>query len=114
MVNYRKNCSEPWFSIINLGLKPVEGRLNKGDFAKLQVGDTITFFNEDFNYREFTVKVTKLTYYKTFEAYLRKETLKKCLPGIKTIKDGLSVYYKYFTKEQEEKFGVVCISVELL
>ena len=28
--------------------------------------------------------------------------------------DGLSVYYKYFTKEEEKKFGVVAIRLELV
>ena len=33
---YEKNLSEPWFSLIKLGLKTVEGRLNKGDFKELK------------------------------------------------------------------------------
>ena len=31
-----------------------------------------------------------------------------------TIEHGLSVYYKYYKKEDEEKFGVVAIRLELL
>ena len=33
---YTKNLSEPWFTLIKLGLKKCEGRLNKGDFAKMK------------------------------------------------------------------------------
>jgi ASC-1-like (ASCH) protein len=114
MVNYIKNLSEPWFTLISLGLKTCEGRLNKGDFYKMQVGDTITFTNDDFNHREVSVRITKLTKYKTFESYLKKEKLKYCLPGIKTMKDGLSVYFKYFTKEKEAQYGIVAIHMELI
>lgn len=36
---YQKNLSEPWFSLIKLKIKTVEGRLNKGDFAIINIGD---------------------------------------------------------------------------
>ena len=64
-----------------LGLKTVEGRLNKGSFKELKVGDIITFYNDDAICREFNVKITKVTTHNNFETYLRKETLNKCLPG---------------------------------
>ena len=32
---YNKHLSEPWFSLIQLGLKTCEGILNKGDFLHL-------------------------------------------------------------------------------
>ena len=41
MTTYKKHLSEPWFSLIKLKLKTVEGRLNKGDFSKMLVGDNI-------------------------------------------------------------------------
>lgn len=113
-MHYKKHLSEPWFTLVSLGLKTAEGRLCKGDFSRLAIGDTITWFNDDFNHRECTVKITKINKYSGFEQYLRKETLKKCLPGMKTMKDGLSVYYKYFTKEQEKSMGVVAIHMELI
>jgi ASC-1-like (ASCH) protein len=66
------HLSEPWFTLISLGLKKVEGRLNKGKF---------------------------------------KEELQNCLPGISNMDTGLSVYYKYYTKEDEKKFGIVAIQL---
>ena len=34
-----KKLSEPWFSLIKLKIKKVEGRLNKGDFANMNIAD---------------------------------------------------------------------------
>ena len=31
-----------------------------------------------------------------------------------TLEHGLSVYFKYFTKEEETEFGVVAIRLELI
>ena len=33
-MNYKKHLSEPWFTLLKLGLKTVEARLNKGDLVK--------------------------------------------------------------------------------
>ena len=110
---YSEHLSEPWFSLISLGLKTVEGRLNKGRFQEMQVGDIVEFHNEDFLERKILTKVTGKAEYTTFTEYLETEGLGKCLPGIPSLDHGLSVYYKYFTKEKEEEFGVVAIRFEL-
>jgi ASC-1-like (ASCH) protein len=43
MTTYTKHLSEPWFSLIKIGSKKCEGRLNKGDFSKMKKGDYILF-----------------------------------------------------------------------
>lgn len=111
---YIENVSEPWFSLISLGLKTVEGRKNKGRFKEMNVNDVIEWTNNDFKPRSVLTKITKKKEYNTFKEYLETEGLNKCLPGIPNIEHGLSVYFKYFTKEDEEQFGVVAIGLELI
>jgi ASC-1-like (ASCH) protein len=113
MSSYKKTLSEPWFSLIKLGIKKVEGRLNKGDFKEMKIGDSVTFTNNDFKEREFTIQVVKKTEYKSFDEYLSKEGLETTLPGIDTIEEGLSVYYKYFSKEDEKTYGVIAVSFKI-
>jgi ASC-1-like (ASCH) protein len=110
MTKYRKNLSEPWFLLIKLGLKRVEGRLNKGDFSLMKKNDYIIFENNDFGFlRSFRVKIKSIRYYNSFEDYLRKETLEKCLPGIESITDGINIYYKYYSQDDEKKYKIVAI-----
>ena len=112
-LEYTKNLSEPWFSLIKLGLKKVEGRLIKGDFENIQKNDRILFNNNELGFtREFLVKITSIKIYKTFMEYLDKEQLNKCLPGIDTIEEGLLVYHKYFSEADEEKYGIVAIRMK--
>lgn len=111
---YVENVSEPWFSLILLGLKTVEGRKNKGRFKEMQVGDIIEWTNNDFAPRSVLTKIIRKKSYDTFEEYLKFEGLDKCLPGISNMKDGLSVYFKYFTKNDEIEFGVIAIELELI
>jgi len=107
MTTYQKKLSEPWFSLIKLGIKTVEGRLNDGDFEKMKVGDHYLFTNNDLGFeRKFKIEIKKISYYENFKIYLETETLEKCLPGIENIKDGLEVYYKYYKKRDELKYKI--------
>jgi ASC-1-like (ASCH) protein len=99
-----KNVKEPWFSLIKLGLKTVEGRLNKGEFTNMNIKDLFIFTNNDFGFvRTYMKEIKNISYYDTFQTYLETETLEKCLPGIYNIDDGLKIYYNYYTKEDELK-----------
>lgn len=111
---YKKHLSEPWFTLIKLGLKTCEGRLNKGDFENMEINDTILLFNDDFGFmRNIKIKIIKKNHYKTFETYLKKETLKNCLPGTKSIKEGVNIYRKYYSQQDEKNYGVVAILFEI-
>ena len=111
---YNVSVSEPWFSLILLGLKTVEGRKNRGLFAQMKVGDIVEWTNDSIIPRSVQTRITGKAVYPTFREYLETEGLDKCLPGISEMNDGLSVYYKYFTKEEEKEFGVVAIRLELI
>lgn len=110
---YEKHLSEPWFSLIKIGKKTVEGRLNI-DWAKdVKVGDMIQWSNSDFKFeRTFRTVVKGKRIYESFDMFLRHEGLENALPGIDAIDDGVKVYRKYYTEEMEKNIGVVAISIE--
>uniref|UniRef100_A0A6C0EA10 ASCH domain-containing protein n=1 Tax=viral metagenome TaxID=1070528 RepID=A0A6C0EA10_9ZZZZ len=105
------NVSEPWFSFIKKGRKKIEGRLNKGSFANLKVGEKIKFVNKD---ESCLVKIINIVKYDTFKDYLMLEGLKRTLPNVKTLDEGVNVYYQYYTKEQEKEFGILAIYIKLI
>ena len=111
---YKKHLSEPWFSLIKLGHKTIEGRLNKGDFLQMNVGDVIEFENNDFGLNRLckTIIIRK-TQYSSFKEFLEKEGLQKCLPSIDSIQDGVKIYYNYFSKQDEELYGIISIEINL-
>lgn len=111
---YSVSVSEPWFSLILLGLKTVEGRKNRGLFAQMKVGDIVEWTNDSIIPRSVQTRIIGKAVYPTFREYLETEGLDKCLPGINDMNNGLSIYYKYFTKEEEKEFGVVAIHLELV
>lgn len=110
---YNKSVSEPWFSLIKTGLKTVEGRLNKGDFAQMKKGDEIVFSNDSFGYNRYCkVRIVSTKRYRSFHEYLSTEGLNKCLPGVDNINEGENIYHKYYSPEDAQRFHILAITVE--
>lgn len=99
------NISEPWYGYVVSGKKRIEGRLYKGKFASLAVGDTLCV-NEVSQF-----KVAALRLYPSFRAMLSKEGIANVLPGVTSIKAGSAVYRAFYTEADEQQYGVVAIEV---
>lgn len=112
--DYVENVSEPWYSFISMGLKVVEGRKDKGKFHNMKVGELIEWQNYDFAPRHVLTRIVYKKRYTTFKDYLELEGMDRCLPGMTTLNHGLSVYYKYYTPEDEATYGVMAITLELI
>jgi ASC-1-like (ASCH) protein/superfamily II DNA or RNA helicase len=106
---YTIHVSEPWFGYIKSGEKTIEGRKNKGDFKKMEIGDIVKWIRGD---DSTLTKIIGKRSYSTFKEYLEAEGLDKCLPGIKTIEDGVAIYYKYYTPKDEAEYGALAIEIE--
>ena len=58
--------------------------------------------------------------YKTVEDYLKRETLKKALPCVKTIKEGVQIYNLWTSEKEREKlrkkygYGFMGIGIEFV
>lgn len=99
------NVQEPYFSSILSGEKTVEGRLNKGKFLDLQAGDILKINNE------VEYKVLEKNIYTNFREMIEKEGLSNVIPDKKTVEDALAIYRKFYTEEDELKYGVVGIKI---
>jgi len=110
----KKHLSQPWFDYIKSGEKTIEGRLNKDFWSNINIDDIIIWYNDDNNcYNSFKTRIIKKNIYKSFSDYLENEDLNKCLPNINNINDGLNIYYQYYNKDDENKYGIVALYLEL-
>ncbi len=103
------NVQEPYLSFILNGQKTVEGRLNKGKFKDLKVGDVLLIGPEE---KRFLIERT--TVYKSFRDMIEKEGIENVIPDKDNIDDAEAVYYKFYTKEQEKEFGVLSIKIKFI
>ena len=102
------NIGEPWCTAMKTGRKTVEGRLNKGKFAKLKRGDVLVVSSS------FLVVIKDIRKYDSFVKYLTQEGLRNTLPGVSSIDKGVSVYREFYSEAAEKEHGVLAIRVEVI
>lgn len=105
------HCDDPWFSYLRQGIKTVEGRKSTHSYKKIQAGDQINFSNGT---QSFTAEVVEIREYPSIEEYFEDVTLEKALPGIKTIAEGLDIYYQWSSEEKIKQYGFLGIFVKPL
>ncbi len=101
------NIQEPYYSFILNGKKTIEGRLNKGKFASINIGDSIELKPEKIRFLIVEKKI-----YKNFKEMMKIEGVKNVIPDKNSLDEAVNVYYKFYTKEDEQTFGVVAIRIK--
>lgn len=108
MTIFNIHCEDPWFTYIRQGIKLVEGRKNTHSYKKIKAGDQINFSNGQ---ESFIANVTEIREYDSLEKYFEDVSLEKALPGIKSIEEGLNIYYQWSTEEKIRQYGFLGIFI---
>jgi ASC-1-like (ASCH) protein len=111
MATHYIDCSEPWFSLVKEGKKPVEGRKNSETWSELKVGDTLIFRCKE---KTFPTTITGINLYTgedPLKEFLETETLSRALPGKKTLEEGAAVYLQWSKLDEIKKMGFLGIQV---
>lgn len=101
-----------WSLLIEKGIKKYEGRVNDEKRQSWKKGDWLTIHCQGPVDKELRCKIVDLKYYKNFgKAW---EDLKDLLVPAKDSEHAINVYSKYFSEEMIEKYGIVCIGIEMI
>jgi len=102
------NVQQPWFNYICARVKTVEGRLNRGSWKNLVEGETVIFSNED-DKIESTIKRILLfeDFGKAYDYYGD-----KLIPN-STREDVISIYNQFYSNQDIQTYGVICIELLL-
>ena len=114
-VKYVKHVANPvespWLDWIAEGRKTYEGRLRKGDWTKVDVGDHIRFEDGD---KLTVVEVIEIISYTSFGvAFNDLGASLVPIPDI-TREDVVNLYRKYFSDEDVRRYGVVAVGVRVV
>lgn len=109
-----------YFNLILSGQKTVEGRIAREKYCALKPGDWIRFMTEESGsdpsrktLREFDAKVVGLGRFASFSEMLSFYGLRHCLPGIRTLEEGVSIYHGFPAYEDDAKrLGTIGIEIE--
>lgn len=113
MKTYHNHRAEPYFTFLKNGQKTIEGRIKKGKYCFIESGDGIEVSNEN-ETDSVNVKVKRVTDYHSIEQMLNTEDFKKVLPDAESIEQGVGLYRKFYSSDQEAEFGVIAIEVGLV
>lgn len=105
------HCEDPWFSLLQTGIKQVEGRKGSPKYRAIQVSDVIVFQCDD---RQFHAKVRCIDSFTSLDDYLNKVTVQKALPGIESIEEARRIYLQWSTLEEIDKHGFLGIWIDLI
>jgi len=108
---YQNHRREPYFTFLKNGQKTIEGRIKKGWYELIKPGDHIIVHNEE-ETDSVEVLVKDVRTYISIKEMLEQENIKNILPDVETVEQGIGVYQKFYTKEQQKEFGVIAIEVE--
>ena len=97
------------YNLVNNNIKDIEIRINDEKRRKLKIGDIITIINRG-NNDAFKVKITNLEYFSSFNDCINNYDLKRLYNDKITSDEFLDLLYKFYTKEDEIKYGVIAIT----
>ena len=109
MAVYKMNLSEPHFTNVKKKIKNVEIRLYDEKRKNLKKDDYIIFIKRENNSKTFKRRIKDIRIFYSFEKAIKHAKLKNCLPGIKTYKEGINLYYSFPNYKNLEKNGVIAI-----
>lgn len=108
---HEMKLQERYFNYILNGTKKIELRLNDEKRSLLKLNDVIKFKNEVTN-ETFEVKVVGLLRYNSFNDLFDDFDIEVLADKEMTKKELLDVLEQFYTKEKQEKYGVLGIKIQ--
>ena len=100
------------FDIVKAGRKDIEVRINDEKRRQLKVGDILVFLKRPNDDEEIRVKIVGLEYYDYFEELVNHYDMSRLYLDGFTKEEYLNEMKRFYTIEEQEKYGVVAILFE--
>lgn len=103
-----------YYDFIESGTKRIEIRLNDEKRKKIKVGDTIRFFKMPELKEYIDTEVIKLHKYNSFNEMFNDFDISILSDKSMTKKELINILEEFYTKEEQEEYGVLGIEIELI
>ncbi len=111
---HKMKLRKVYYDMIKNGTKIYEGRLNDEKRQLIDVGDVIIFQKEPDLSESFEAIVKDLIYFDSFEEMANTLPLEKVGFETENAQEVVGIYHQFYSIEDEKKYGVVAIKVEVL
>lgn len=97
------------------GHKTIEGRLGKGKFLKMRVGDIVSLREDVWQNgaivhstpNKVRIRIAQILYFESFKEMLESLNFKQIIPSAENIDDALAVYRQFYSPADEREYGVI-------
>lgn len=103
-----------YYDFILNGTKRIEIRLFDEKRQQIKLGDTIKFLKEPLLEESFNTKVIELLRYNNFEDMIKDFDISLLSDKSMTKKELINELEKFYSKEKQNKYGVLGIRIELI
>lgn len=113
-MKYEMKLQPEYYNFILNGTKRIEIRLNDEKRQQIKIGDIIKFLKEPDLNQFFEARVVGLLRYKSFEDMFKDFDIAVLSDSSMTKSELLNVLEQFYSKEKQEKYGVLGIRIELI
>ena len=112
-MKYIMKLNPKYFEYMKNGTKRVEIRLNDEKRKDLKIGDEIIFQKEPELKEELYTQIVSLNIKRNFKELIEKIDVSEYSDKSESEGKFLNDLHKFYTKEQEEKYGIVGIQIKI-
>ena len=113
-MEHKMKLQPKYFDFIQNGTKRIEIRLNDEKRKQINIGDTIKFLKEPELTKNINAKVVGLLRYNSFEDMFKDYDIDILADKSMTKEQLINILEQFYTKEKQEKYGVLGIRIELI
>ena len=112
-MKYIMKLNPKYFEYIKNGTKRTEIRLNDEKRKNIKIGDEIVFLKEPELEEEITTQIVNIIVKRNFKELIRNLNVSEYSDKSESEEKFLKDLYRFYTKDQEEKYGVVGIQIKI-
>lgn len=112
-MKYIMKLNPKYFEFMKNGTKRIEIRLNDEKRKDIKIGDVIVFQKEPELKEELYTQIVNLSVKRNFKELLKNLDVSEYSDKSESEEKFLNDLYKFYTKQQEEKYGVVGIQIKI-
>ena len=112
-MKYIMKLNPKYFEFMKNVTKRIENRLNDEKRKDLKIGDVIVFQKESELKEELYTQIVNLRVKRNFKELIENLEISEYSDKSESEENFLHDLYKFYTKEQEEKYGVVGIQIKI-
>ena len=108
------HLDEDIFEVVKKGIKNVEVRVYDEKRRKMKIGDKIVFLKRPLEQEKINTKITGLKIYNNFNELVKDYSIERLYLDTFTKEEFVKLLGRFYSEEEQEKYGVVAIEFEVI